>query len=80
MNDWRRDVLTYWFGLEPSLGRDVFMQLVYGIRTSLGIAVAATLIITTCGIVIGIHGGAARVRTYLTYGVAFGWSRVQDGR
>ncbi|WP_197093988.1 ABC transporter permease [Nonomuraea sp. SBT364] len=53
----------YWFGLEPSLGRDVFTQLVYGIRTSLGIAVAATLITTTLGIVVGIVAGYAGGRT-----------------
>lgn len=53
----------YWFGLEPSLGRDVFMQLVYGIRTSLGIALAATLIITALGIVIGIVAGYIGGRT-----------------
>ena len=28
----------HWLGLEPGLGRDVFMQLVYGARTSLFIA------------------------------------------
>ncbi|MEU4574128.1 ABC transporter permease [Nonomuraea sp. ATR24] len=53
----------FWFGLEPSLGRDVFMQLVYGIRTSLGIAVAATLITTTLGIVVGIVAGYAGGKT-----------------
>lgn len=53
----------YWFGLEPSLGRDVFTQLVYGIRTSLGIAVAATLITTTLGIVVGIVAGYAGGKT-----------------
>ncbi|MFJ2029332.1 hypothetical protein [Streptosporangium sp. NPDC087985] len=31
----------FWFGIEPGLGRDVFTQLVYGIRTSLLIAVTA---------------------------------------
>src|SRR3954469_18549637 len=29
----------FWFGIEPQLGRDVFTFLLYGIRTSLGIAV-----------------------------------------
>jgi peptide/nickel transport system permease protein len=53
----------YWFGLEPSLGRDVFTQLVYGIRTSLGIAVVATLITTTLGIVVGIVAGYAGGKT-----------------
>ncbi|MEU6997699.1 ABC transporter permease [Nonomuraea sp. NPDC046570] len=49
----------YWFGIEPGLGRDVFMQLVYGIRTSLLIAVAATIITVTIGIVVGIVSGYA---------------------
>lgn len=47
----------FWFGLEPGLGRDVFMQLVYGIRTSLIIAFATTLITTALGVAIGIAAG-----------------------
>src|ERR1700716_56902 len=39
----------FWFGLEPHNGRDVFMQLVYGIRTSLLLAIAVTLIVTVIG-------------------------------
>ncbi|MGP2442061.1 ABC transporter permease [Streptomyces sp. JW3] len=47
----------FWFGIEPQLGRDVFTFLLYGIRTSLGIAVAATLLTTALGIVIGTIAG-----------------------
>lgn len=47
----------FWFGLEPRLGRDVFMQLVYGIRTSLLIALAATLLATVIGAIIGVAAG-----------------------
>ncbi|MFF1874033.1 ABC transporter permease [Streptomyces sp. CB03911] len=47
----------YWFGLEPSLGRDVFTQLVYGIRTSLLIALAATVLSTAIGAAIGVAAG-----------------------
>ncbi|MEN3538549.1 ABC transporter permease [Microbispora sp. ZYX-F-249] len=47
----------FWFGLEPGLGRDVFMQLVYGIRTSLSIAVIVTVITTIIGVVMGITSG-----------------------
>jgi peptide/nickel transport system permease protein len=47
----------FWFGLEPSLGRDVFTMLVYGIRTSLGIAVAATLLTTFFGVTVGVAAG-----------------------
>ncbi|QKW08951.1 ABC transporter permease [Streptomyces sp. NA04227] len=47
----------YWFGIEPKLGRDVFMQLVYGMRTSLYTALAATLLMVLVGVLIGIVGG-----------------------
>ncbi|GAA0359092.1 ABC transporter permease [Microbispora corallina] len=47
----------FWFGLEPGLGRDVFMQLVYGIRTSLSIAVIVTVLSTIIGVVLGITSG-----------------------
>lgn len=47
----------FWFGVEPQLGRDVFMQLVYGIRTSLLIAGVVTVVTTVLGIVIGVVAG-----------------------
>ena len=47
----------HWFGLEPKLGRDIFMHLVYGIRTSLTIAFAAATVSVTIGIVVGIITG-----------------------
>jgi peptide/nickel transport system permease protein len=47
----------FWFGIEPQLGRDVFTFLIYGIRTSLGIAVAATLLTTLIGVIIGVTAG-----------------------
>jgi peptide/nickel transport system permease protein len=47
----------FWFGLEPRLGRDVLMQLVYGIRTSLLIALVVVLIVTAIGTIIGITAG-----------------------
>ena len=47
----------FWFGIEPRLGRDVFTQLLYGIRTSLGIAVAVTIAVTITAILLGIAGG-----------------------
>ncbi|MBB5131679.1 peptide/nickel transport system permease protein [Thermocatellispora tengchongensis] len=53
----------FWFGLEPGLGRDVFMLLVYGIRTSLLIAGAATVLTTLIGVVVGITAGYAGGRT-----------------
>ena len=47
----------HWFGLEPNLGRDIFIRLLYGIRTSLFIAFAAAVITTTIGVALGILAG-----------------------
>ncbi|GAA0670197.1 ABC transporter permease [Kitasatospora atroaurantiaca] len=47
----------FWFGLEPGLGRDVFMLLIYGIRTSLLIAVVTSLATTVLGVAIGVAAG-----------------------
>lgn len=47
----------FWFGLEPGLGRDVFTQLLYGIRTSLLIAVCCVLVTSVVGALIGITVG-----------------------
>ncbi|MEU8260073.1 ABC transporter permease [Micromonospora sp. NPDC048999] len=47
----------HWFGLEPRLGRDIFIRMVYGLRTSLFIALAAALVTTTIGVVLGILAG-----------------------
>ncbi|TNM33003.1 ABC transporter permease [Streptomyces sedi] len=47
----------FWFGLEPFLGRDVLTQLVYGIRTSLLIALAVTVLATLTAILLGITAG-----------------------
>src|ERR1700742_2721118 len=35
----------FWFGIEPSLGRDVFTFLIYGIRNSLLIAAGTTILV-----------------------------------
>jgi peptide/nickel transport system permease protein len=47
----------YWFGIEPTLGRDVFMQLLYGMRTSLFTALAVTVPMVVTGVLIGMIGG-----------------------
>lgn len=47
----------FWFGLEPRLGRDVFMRLVFGMRTSLSLAVAVTILSVLTAIVIGVCAG-----------------------
>ncbi|OIJ64874.1 ABC transporter permease [Streptomyces mangrovisoli] len=53
----------FWFGIEPQLGRDVFTFLLYGIRTSLGIALAATILTCVAGIIIGVTAGYLGGRT-----------------
>jgi peptide/nickel transport system permease protein len=45
---------AFWLGVEPGLGRDVFMQLVYGARTSLFIAFVVSAITTSFGVLVGI--------------------------
>ncbi|MFT2014249.1 ABC transporter permease [Streptomyces sp. 796.1] len=47
----------FWFGLEPGLGRDVFTQLLYGMRTSLLVALASVAVIAVIGIVLGVTAG-----------------------
>ncbi|MCM0673826.1 ABC transporter permease [Micromonospora phytophila] len=47
----------HFFGLEPGLGRDIFVRLVYGLRTSLLIAFAAAVITAVLGIVLGALAG-----------------------
>lgn len=54
---------AFWLGLEPRLGRDVFMQLLYGIRTSLLIAAAVVVIVTVIGSLVGIAAGYFGGRT-----------------
>ncbi len=44
-------------GVEPQLGRDVFARLLYGARVSLGIALSATFISVTLGVLFGITAG-----------------------
>jgi peptide/nickel transport system permease protein len=47
----------FWFGIEPSLGRDVFTFLLYGMRNSLLIATVTTILVLVLGIVVGITAG-----------------------
>ena len=58
----------FWLGLEPGIGRDIFVRLVYGARTSLLIATTTTVIATLVGIVVGITAGylGGRVDTLLS--------------
>jgi peptide/nickel transport system permease protein len=50
---------THWLGVEPLLGRDILMQVIYGMRTSLLVAFAAALLTTAIGVLIGIIAGYA---------------------
>ncbi|KAA0935300.1 ABC transporter permease [Streptomyces apricus] len=47
----------FWFGVEPKLGRDVFTMLLYGMRTSLYMAVLVTLFSVLTGVVLGMISG-----------------------
>lgn len=47
----------HWFGIEPQMGRDVFMQLLYGMRTSLYTAVVVAILTVVTGIIIGVTAG-----------------------
>ncbi|MEU1119303.1 MULTISPECIES: ABC transporter permease [unclassified Streptomyces] len=47
----------FWFGIEPGLGRDVLTFLLYGMRNSLLIAAATTILVTLIGIAVGITAG-----------------------
>ena len=53
----------FWFGVEPAMGRDVFTFLIYGIRTSLLIATATTVLVTLIGVIVGITAGYLGGRT-----------------
>ena len=48
---------NHWFGVEPQTGRDLFLRFIYGARTSLSVALAATFVATVVGVVIGLVAG-----------------------
>ncbi|ROT32181.1 ABC transporter permease [Micromonospora sp. HM5-17] len=47
----------HWFGIQPGNGRDIFIQVVYGLRTSLMIAFTAAVLTIALGVVVGIVAG-----------------------
>ena len=47
----------HFFGLEPGLGRDVFIRLVHGLRTSLFVACTAAVLSTAIGVLLGALAG-----------------------
>ena len=57
----------FWFGADPS-GRDLFVQVLYGARTSLVVAILATGMAMVIGVVVGVAAGFYRgkVDTFLS--------------
>ena len=55
--DWGGISSEHWLGVEPRTGRDLFLRFVYGARTSLLIALAATTVATVVGVVLGMLAG-----------------------
>jgi peptide/nickel transport system permease protein len=55
--DWGGISSTHWLGVEWGTGRDIFAQLIYGLRISLFIATSATILTVVLGTVIGIVAG-----------------------
>ncbi|HEY7525631.1 MAG TPA: ABC transporter permease [Candidatus Limnocylindria bacterium] len=55
--DWGGISPTHWLGVEWGTGRDIFGQLIYGLRISLIIASSATILTVIIGTVIGIVAG-----------------------
>jgi peptide/nickel transport system permease protein len=47
----------HWLGVQPRLGRDIFIQIVYGMRTSLMVAIVAAVLTISLGVLIGIVAG-----------------------
>ncbi|MFJ9247961.1 ABC transporter permease [Streptomyces sp. NPDC101776] len=47
----------HWLGVEPQTGRDLFARLAYGARVSLGVALGATVVQVTFGVVVGVAAG-----------------------
>ncbi|MEU9379507.1 ABC transporter permease [Streptomyces sp. NPDC048279] len=53
----------HWFGIEPQYGRDLYAMLLYGMRTSLFMALGITVLVMVTGVVIGLVGGYFGGRT-----------------
>ncbi|MFI1763899.1 ABC transporter permease [Streptomyces sp. NPDC020800] len=53
----------HWFGVEPQYGRDLYAMLLYGMRTSLYMALGITVLVMVTGVVVGLIGGYFGGRT-----------------
>jgi peptide/nickel transport system permease protein len=60
---------SHWLGVEPGTGYDVFSRLVYGLRTSMIVALLAALISTVLGVVVGLAAGyfGGKIDTFLNW-------------
>jgi peptide/nickel transport system permease protein len=49
----------HWLGVEPGLGRDLMMQLIYGMRTSMIVAFVGATLAVAIGVLVGVVAGYA---------------------
>jgi peptide/nickel transport system permease protein len=63
IGSWGGISAEHWLGVEPGSGRDVFARIVYGARSSMLIALGATLLTTVLGVVFGLLAGYFGGRT-----------------
>jgi peptide/nickel transport system permease protein len=57
VGEWGGISAKHWLGVEWGTGRDIFAQLIYGLRISLIIATSATVVTVAIGTVVGIIAG-----------------------
>jgi ABC-type dipeptide/oligopeptide/nickel transport system permease subunit len=48
---------AFWFGADGPLGRDLFVRVIYGIRTSMTVALLATAVSVAIGVTLGVLAG-----------------------
>jgi peptide/nickel transport system permease protein len=63
VGSWGGISAQHWLGVEPGTGRDIFARIVYGARSSMLIALSATLLTTVLGVVFGLLAGYFGGRT-----------------
>ncbi|WP_306214446.1 ABC transporter permease [Actinoplanes sp. RD1] len=65
LGSWGGISADHWLGVEPGSGRDIFARIVYGARSSMLIALGATVLTTVLGVVFGLLAGYFGGRTDL---------------